>query len=48
MEDPGGSVEDILATTPPVNVTNDSLLGYLEENTGENKFYLPASTIKVY
>lgn len=51
MEVPGGSTEDVLTTTPPevlisnppVNLTNDSLLDYQEENTGENKFYLPVS-----
>ncbi|XP_045915159.1 adenylate cyclase type 2b [Micropterus dolomieu] len=49
VEDPGGSGEDeltttppeVLITTPPVNLTNASLLDYTEENTGENKFYLP-------
>uniref|UniRef100_A0A7N6BES3 adenylate cyclase n=1 Tax=Anabas testudineus TaxID=64144 RepID=A0A7N6BES3_ANATE len=28
-------------TTPPVNLTNTSLLDYLELNTNQNKFYLP-------
>ncbi|TMS18037.1 Adenylate cyclase type 2 [Larimichthys crocea] len=45
-EDPGGSTEDVLTTsqpevlitTPPVILSNDSSL---EENAGENKFYLP-------
>nr|XP_043908926.1 adenylate cyclase type 2b isoform X1 [Solea senegalensis] len=49
VEDPGGAVEEALTTvppevriiTPPVNLSNDSLLDYLEENTGGNKFYLP-------
>ncbi|XP_010788980.1 adenylate cyclase type 2 [Notothenia coriiceps] len=41
VEDPGGSGEEVMTTTPPVNITNDSLLEYMEENTGENKFYLP-------
>uniref|UniRef100_A0A3Q1ECE4 Adenylate cyclase type 2 n=1 Tax=Acanthochromis polyacanthus TaxID=80966 RepID=A0A3Q1ECE4_9TELE len=35
------SMEDVLTTAPPVNRTNDSLLDYMEENTSENKFYLP-------
>ncbi|TKS88629.1 Adenylate cyclase type 2 [Collichthys lucidus] len=45
-EEPGGSTEDVLTTsqpevlitTPPVILSNDSAL---EENAGENKFYLP-------
>ncbi|XP_026205067.1 adenylate cyclase type 2b isoform X3 [Anabas testudineus] len=49
MEDSGGDTEDILTatppeaalTTPPVNLTNTSLLDYLELNTNQNKFYLP-------
>ncbi|KAI9526930.1 Adenylate cyclase type 2 [Dissostichus eleginoides] len=41
VEDPGGSGEEVMTTTPPVNITNDSLLENMEENTGENKFYLP-------
>nr|XP_046273810.1 adenylate cyclase type 2b isoform X3 [Scatophagus argus] len=49
VEDPGGSPEDpmmtappeVLITTPPVNLTNDSLLDDRKGNTGENKFYLP-------
>uniref|UniRef100_A0A8P4KN57 Adenylate cyclase type 2 n=1 Tax=Dicentrarchus labrax TaxID=13489 RepID=A0A8P4KN57_DICLA len=40
VEDPGGSTEDDLTTTPLVNLSNDSLF-FQEENTGENKFYLP-------
>ncbi|XP_034748640.1 adenylate cyclase type 2b [Etheostoma cragini] len=43
VEDPGGSMEDVLTTTSPevlittpVNLTDDSLL-----DTEENKFYLP-------
>jgi len=44
VEEPGGSVEDVLMTSPPVNRTNDSLPDYLEKNTGENKFYLPVSS----
>ena len=44
VEDPGGSGEEVMTTTPPVNITNDSLLENMEENTGENKFYLPVST----
>ena len=45
MEDPGGSTEDILPTAPPVNLTNDSLFDYIEEEADKNKFYLPVSTI---
>ena len=60
VEDPGGSLEDVLTTAPPevltttppalqiitelVNRSNVSLLDYREEDTGENKFYLPVST----
>lgn len=41
MEDPGGPVDDIL---PTVNLTNNSQLDYMVDNTGKNKFYLPVST----
>ncbi|XP_030268433.1 adenylate cyclase type 2b isoform X3 [Sparus aurata] len=50
VEDPGGSTEDsqattppeVLITTPPVNLTNDSLSEYEGGNTGlKHKFYLP-------
>uniref|UniRef100_A0A3Q4BZF0 adenylate cyclase n=1 Tax=Mola mola TaxID=94237 RepID=A0A3Q4BZF0_MOLML len=35
------SPPEVLISTAPVNPTNNSLLDYQEENTGENKFYLP-------
>uniref|UniRef100_A0A669E7F0 Adenylate cyclase type 2 n=1 Tax=Oreochromis niloticus TaxID=8128 RepID=A0A669E7F0_ORENI len=38
VEDPGGPVDDIL---PTVNLTNNSQLDYMVDNTGKNKFYLP-------
>lgn len=51
VEDPSGSAADVLTTPPPEvlisapprNPTNDSLLGYREENAAEIKFYLPVS-----
>lgn len=51
VEDHGGSAADVLTTSPPqvlisappLNVTNDSLFGYREENAAEIKFYLPVS-----
>ncbi|KAF3707681.1 Adenylate cyclase type 2 [Channa argus] len=41
VEDPGGSMDDNLTPTPPVNLTNTSLMDYPEKNTSENNFYLP-------
>lgn len=51
MEDPGGPTAEVLTTFPPevlmstspTNLTNASLLDFLEENTAEIKFYLPVS-----
>lgn len=55
MEDPGGTVQDLFATTSadvlvttdvPVNVTNDTLLEYQGTDSGEIRFYLPVSTTR--
>lgn len=44
MEDPGGSVDDILPTAPPLmNLTNNSLSDGTERDSDKNKFYLPVS-----
>lgn len=49
MEDPGGpevlttSPPEVLISAPPMNLSNDSLLDYREENAAEIKFYLPVS-----
>ncbi|XP_013862717.1 adenylate cyclase type 2b isoform X4 [Austrofundulus limnaeus] len=42
MEDPGGSVDDILPTSPSLlNLTNNSLSDSTERDSDKNKFYLP-------
>lgn len=51
VEDPGGSAAVVLTTSPPevlisappLNLTNDSVFGFREENAAEIKFYLPVS-----
>lgn len=55
VEDPGGtdgvvpptSPPEVLVSAPPLNLTNDSVFGFREENAAEIKFYLPvSSTVK--
>lgn len=36
---------EVLLTNTPGNVTNGSLVDYMDINTGENKFYLPVSGV---
>lgn len=52
VEDPGGtdgvvlttSPPEVLISAPPLNLTNDSVFGFREENAAEIKFYLPVSS----
>lgn len=44
VEDPGGSMEEVQTAAPLVNLTNQTLLDLMEEDFGENKFYLPVRT----
>lgn len=44
MEDPGGSMDDVLPTAPVVvNLSNNSLTDSAEDDWDKHKFYLPVS-----